>query len=225
MVGSVLGWWFRARCRKVTISARVTDWSGQYRGGPVAHPAVISRSASCSTWRIRHWPSGMSPKRETPTTGASPPRTRISHMSIVNRRMGSWGQNSPSPHPISTKWSSPHNIVRVCAATRPQSARFEPRAILRSFRSLVPHLRLSALLAGPGPSGSTGPSRRCQSCSPPSPPFHRVQAAHSFNAPAATSTQRWHPTTARLENASWRSMSASHRRSVGVPPSSRTFPQ
>lgn len=58
---------------------------------------------------------------------------------------------------------------RVRATTHPGSARFEVVALLRSVQPVVPHVRLSVLLAGPGPSGSTGPSRRCQDCFPPSP--------------------------------------------------------
>ena len=66
--------------------------------------------------------------------------------------------------------SSPHSRgVRVRAAMRPRSTRFEPLGLLRSVQPLVPRVRLSVLLAGPGPSGSTGPSRRCQGCCPPSP--------------------------------------------------------
>jgi len=41
--------------------------------------------------------------------------------------------------------------------------------VLRGVQPLVPHVRLSVSLAGPGPSGSAGPSRRCQGCCPPSP--------------------------------------------------------
>ena len=79
---------------------------------------------------------------------------------------------------------SPHTTiaVSVCAATRPQSARFEPLGLLRSFRTLVPHVRLSVSLAGPGPSGSTDPSRRCQGCFPPSPPFQRLRLPSASRA-------------------------------------------
>ena len=52
-----------------------------------------------------------------------------------------------------------------------QSVRFELLDLLRGFRSLVPHVRLSVLLAGPVSSDSAGTSRRCQGCFPPSPPF------------------------------------------------------
>ena len=67
-------------------------------------------------------------------------------------------------------------------------------------------LRLSVLLAGPGPSGSAGLSRLCQG-SHPHPGNH---AALSFNQPAATSWRRCPFITARFESASWRSMSVTH---------------
>jgi hypothetical protein len=61
-------------------------------------------------------------------------------------------------------------------------------------------LHRPALLAGPGPSGSPGPSRRCRGCSHP-PCRLPGQAAPSFNRAAATA-QRWvlspHPVTQRL---------------------------
>ncbi len=80
---------------------------------------------------------------------------------------------------------------------------------LRGFPMLVPRVHLSASLAGPAPSGSTGASRRCQGCFrlPRCPP---AQVALSFNRPAATGRWRWPPTTARFKNASWRSISAHH---------------
>ncbi len=40
---------------------------------------------------------------------------------------------------------------------------------LRGFLSLISHVHLLVLLAGPEPSGSVGSSRRCRGCCPPSP--------------------------------------------------------
>ncbi len=58
--------------------------------------------------------------------------------------------------------------VRFTAA-QPKSARFELVFRLRGFKTLVPHVHLSASLARPRPSGSADLSRRCQGCFPPSP--------------------------------------------------------
>jgi hypothetical protein len=63
-----------------------------------------------------------------------------------------------------------HAAVRrpACAADRPTSARFEPALPLAGVPPLVhSSLHRPALLAGPGPSGSADPSRRCQGCSHP----------------------------------------------------------
>jgi hypothetical protein len=50
--------------------------------------------------------------------------------------------------------------VQVRAATQPPSVRFGPVDLLRAVRSLVPHVRLPVLLAGPRPSDGAGPFRR-----------------------------------------------------------------
>ena len=50
---------------------------------------------------------------------------------------------------------------------------------LTGRHALVPRVHLLALLAGPGPSGSADPSRRCQGCSHPCVRLH-AQAALSF---------------------------------------------
>jgi hypothetical protein len=63
--------------------------------------------------------------------------------------------------------------MRVRAALQPRSARFELVGLLRSVQSLVPHVRLSVSLAGPGPSDGADPSRRCQGCCPPFPSSQR----------------------------------------------------
>ena len=44
-----------ARVRKVAISARSTDRSGQNRSGSTRQPSVISNSASSSMWGRYHF--------------------------------------------------------------------------------------------------------------------------------------------------------------------------
>ena len=76
---------------------------------------------------------------------------------------------------------------------------------------MVPHVHRPALLAGLGPSGSAGPSRRCQGCSPPDRHVPARQAALSFDQPAATG-QRWStriPT--RSHNASRRTITVTKK--------------
>ena len=91
---------------------------------------------------------------------------------VASRPATSPGQGVPRRRPVGSR--------RVRAATQPRSARFELVGLLRSVQPLVPHVRLSVLLAGPGPSGSAGPSRRCQGCFHPH-PRPGDQAALSFN--------------------------------------------
>jgi hypothetical protein len=79
----------------------------------------------------------------------------------------------------------PAQLLRVRVATQPRSARFELEGCLRGFRTLVSHVHRFVSLAGPGPSGSAGPSRRCQGCSHP-PLRLQGRAALSFNQAAAT---------------------------------------
>ncbi len=61
-------------------------------------------------------------------------------------------------------------------------------------------------LAGPAPSGSTGASRRCRGCLPPSPasPGSGCLQLHTI---AATIARWWSLTSTRLHGASWRSVS------------------
>jgi hypothetical protein len=65
-------------------------------------------------------------------------------------------------------------------------------------------------LAGPGPSGSADPSRRCRGCFPPSPAFSPAfpgSGCPPLHRPAATD-RRWSPfTSTRYDSASWRSKS------------------
>ncbi len=68
----------------------------------------------------------------------------------------------PSPHPPGSSWW--------------QS--LEGRSAAGSLS-----LRLSVLLAGPRPSGSAGPSRRCQGCCPPSPPSQEIRLPSASTSP------------------------------------------
>ena len=110
--------------------------------------------------------------------------------------------------------SCPHdtNTERARVALQPRSVRFELPGHLRGFQPLVPHVRLSVLLAGPVPSDSADTSRRCHRCSHP-PRRFPDQAAVSFNQPAATGRRRCPFTTARFNGASWRTTSMTHSRS------------
>ena len=92
---------------------------------------------------------------------------------------------------------------RGALLSRPTSTRFEPVALLEGVPPLVPALvHLSVSLAGPGPSGSANPPRRCRGCSRPSSRL-RGQAASSFSGLLRQATGgSFHPT--RLYGASWR---------------------
>jgi hypothetical protein len=102
---------------------------------------------------------------------------------------------------------------RACTAARPISARLEPVESLEGVPPLVSaFVRLSALLAGPGPSGSADPSRRCRGCS---------CLRRRLPAPAASSFVRLlrqpagafsHPTRSR--GASWRTVLSFHGSSL-----------
>ena len=64
---------------------------------------------------------------------------------------------------------------------RPVSTRFEPVYEIKDVTTPVPRVLLSATLAGPALSGSTGTSRLCPGCSRPL-RHHADQAALSFTA-------------------------------------------
>ena len=100
----------------------------------------------------------------------------------VNRSTG----EAPSYAPATSPW------LRRSLSPRPPDRRYQPVpefpaeagahrspahirqiwswcSLLRGVQPLVPRVHLPVLLAGPDPSGSAGPSRRCQGCLPPSP--------------------------------------------------------
>ena len=68
-----------------------------------------------------------------------------------------------------------------CAPHPAQIHQVRAGAASRGCHTPVPHVLLSVTLAGPRPSGSTGPSRLCQGCSHP-PRHHSGRAALSFTA-------------------------------------------
>ena len=82
---------------------------------------------------------------------------------------------------------------QVRAAIRPISTGFELAALLRGFTPLVPHVHLLVSLAEPAPSGSTGASRRCRGCLPPS-PASPGSGCPQLHRPAATG-RRWRSLT------------------------------
>src|SRR5664279_3465053 len=87
--------------------------------------------------------------------------------------------------------SSPHHHdarVRCCPAQICQISSWW--ILLRSVQPLVSHVHLPVSLAGPGPSDSAGPSRRCRGCLPPIPvDGYGWQAAPTTTGRA--STVRW----------------------------------
>ena len=121
------------------------------------------RPAGC--WPGRGPPGWFPRSLSNRSTGSAP-----SYAPAASPRL----RRRPSPWPPGRRHHTGRGVprtpaVRVRAATQPRSARFELVGLLRGVQPLVPHVHLSVLLAGPGPSGSAGPSRRCQGCCPPSP--------------------------------------------------------
>src|SRR6266511_3907554 len=102
------------------------------------------------------------------------------------------------PHPA--RESPVASVPRACAAARPPIHQVGAGGPLEGVPPLVSALvHLPVSLAGPGPSGGAGPSRRCQSCSRPAPCL-RGQAALSCKRTAATA-RRWVPSSHPVE---WR---------------------
>ena len=69
--------------------------------------------------------------------------------------------------------------------------------LLRGVRTLVSLVHLPVSLAGPGPSDSAGPSRRCRGCLPPIPVRPDGVGRPELPRPAATSRRRRPFITAR----------------------------
>jgi hypothetical protein len=158
--------------------------------------------------------------------------------SLPNRWTGSTPSYAPATSPRLRRSPSPwppdrrhHPTMEFPARPSRAGARCCPAQIrqvraggfvLRSVQPLVPHVRLSVSLAGPGPSGSAGPSRRCQDCFPPS-AASPASGCPQLHRPAATGQRRCPFTTTRFGSTSWRSISATHSR-LGLVAESRDPP-
>ena len=83
-----------------------------------------------------------------------------------------------------------------CAPLPAQIRQVRAGAASRGCHTPVPHVLLSVTLAGPKPSGSAGPSRRCRGCSHPH-RHHPAQAAPSSTALLRQDQRRRSPTSSR----------------------------
>ena len=111
-------------------------------------------------------------------------------------------RRSPSAWPPRRRWHTASELTRT--PHRPSHALHtgpDPPGSSRHFdygASATDSLSLRplTLLAGPGPSGRTGPPRHCRGCSRP-PRRSPAQAAPSFNQVAATTRRRRSSTSTR----------------------------
>ena len=112
-----------------------------------------------------------------------------------------------SPPPTSPGPGVARHPRRACA---PHPGPYPPDLsrchLLRGVTTLVPHVHLPVSLAGPGPSGSAGPSRRCQGCSHP-PRRLPVQAALSFTGLLRQASDGGLSPPSGKHSASWRTKS------------------
>ena len=194
---------------------------GPLTSGPSPHPTGISRQRTSPAGRQntdRRGTGGM-----VPTLGSQPFDRVGVQLCPPNIATATPQAFTAASRPATSTGQEVTHIPLLCGCALlrgpdpPASSRWVSRGASGRWHL---HVHLSVSLAGPGPSGSTDPSRRPQGCFPPKPPVPRVQAALSFNMPAATSTRRWPPTTARLENASWRSISPTQASSGRAAPKS-----
>jgi hypothetical protein len=116
----------------------------------------------CSLWFAQ--------RRRSPTM---PLRPRRGYAAAFPRSLP--GSSCPPPREF------PATTRDRCAPHPAQIHQVRAGAASRGCHTPVPHVLLSVTLAGPRPSGSTGPSRLCQGCSHP-PRHHPGQAAPSFTA-------------------------------------------
>src|SRR5205823_12050084 len=93
-------------------------------------------------------------------------------------------------------WSSRRVNTGGTRRARPRSARFEPVASVKDVITPVPRVLLSATLAGPAPSGSTGYVPALSGLLPPS-PAPPGSGCPQLHRPAATGRRRRSLTSTR----------------------------
>jgi hypothetical protein len=82
----------------------------------------------------------------------------------VRRRPSRW----PPARPCAPRSESPAGMISAGVRCNPAHIRqIQGRSSTYGTSTLVPRVHLLVLLAGPGPSGSADPSRRCRGCSHP----------------------------------------------------------
>ena len=123
---------------------------------------------------------------------------------------------SPPAHETGFGVAARRNLHPACVAARPTSTRLEPVASLRGFNHWFTCVTPSVSLAGPEPSGSTDPSRRCQGCFPPSPALPG-SGCPQLHRPAATERRRV-LSSRPVQSASWRTRARSNKTERLRPP-------
>jgi hypothetical protein len=97
--------------------------------------------------------------------------------------------------------NQPRSSPPASSGYAPQSSPHPPgsswRYLLRGFIPMVPRVHLPVSLAGPTPSSSTGASRRCWGCFPPS-PASPGSGCPQLHRPAATGQRWWSLTSTRF---------------------------
>jgi hypothetical protein len=160
-------------------------------------PFTTARSTHAS-WRTGshvHHATGRRGRHPAVAPAASPRLRRRPSPWPPHRRLAPASESTPR---------SPLEVVHC--KTGPYPPDLSRHAAYEAL-ALVPRVHLLVSLAEPAPSGSTGTSRRCQGCFPPSPasPGSGCPQLH----PAAATARRWSPSTStRSHSASWRAKSS-----------------
>src|SRR6266508_4647475 len=148
-----------------------------------SHPMTNSRRRACPppAWTAGgEGDHGRFPR--SPSTGrrgrcpAIPRQPRHGYAAALPRGLLAGNLNRRPSRP-------PTLLVERALLPGPDPPDFEPVSLLRGFHHwFLQYVHLPVLLAGPGPSGSADPSRRCRGCSHP-PLRLQGSAAPSFSEP------------------------------------------